>query len=152
MECPNEFTWAMFCDGELPQSETSMLRLHLAECAQCRELTAALQEENRALVHAFQHLDAPELQLTGGAVSDRVLFQSRAPHLRIAELAAGTFALALIVRIAFDSITGQTIPAALDWLNPFHSQGQVNFLLTSFVYLLNEGGPNIMRVSYVERV
>src|SRR6185436_6464878 len=142
MECPKEFTWAMFCDGELSPAETSTLRAHLAECANCRSLSAALQEENRALVHAFQHLDEATAEgaiHTVGAVSDRTLFrESRktAARSRLAEFAAATVGLALVIRIAFDSLTGQTIPAALDWLNPFHAQGQVNFLLTSSVYLL----------------
>src|ERR1041385_7742967 len=104
MECPNEFTWAMFSDAELPETETWNLRRHLAECADCRELAAALQEENRALVHAFQHLDAPVV----GAVSHRALSVGTAPaRRRLLELGAPVFALALLVRIAFDYVTGQ---------------------------------------------
>src|SRR5262245_40794905 len=142
MECPNEFTWAMFCDGELPETEIWMMRKHLAECDDCRQLSAALHEENRALVHALQHLDAAEVPLAFSPAATEG--SATAARKRLVELAATAFGLGFGVRLAFDYMTGQEVPAAFAWLNPFHAEGQLNFLLTSFVYLLNQGGPNIM--------
>src|SRR5436309_1197646 len=133
MDCPNEFTWAMYADGELPESETWTLRRHLAECSACRQLAASLQEENRALVHAFQHLDMPVLQAARAGQS--------AGKSRILELGAIVFGMALAVRLSFDYLTGQQAPVSLKWLSPLNPEGQLNFLLTSIVYLFDEGGP-----------
>ena len=135
MDCPNEFTWAMYADGELAEAEAWTLRRHLTDCADCRQLTAALQEENRALVHALQHLDA---------FAPQAAAESRRTRASFMEFAAVVVGLAVSLRLALNYLTGQEPPISLEWLNPFRPEGQLNYLLTSIVYLFDEGGPNLM--------
>jgi cytoskeletal protein CcmA (bactofilin family) len=136
MVCPDEFTWSMYADGELPENETSQLRQHSTECQACRAVAAALAEENRALVHAFQHLDlAASIPEAAAAVKTRRL---------AVELGAFVCIASLITRIAIDAVTGAPVPVAAEWLNPFRLAGQLNLLATSIVYLLEEGGPMLM--------
>ena len=48
MTCLSELTCAVYVDGELSPDETRDTERHLAECARCRALVAALRGENRA--------------------------------------------------------------------------------------------------------
>src|SRR5262245_37023009 len=42
--------------------------------------------------------------------------------------------------MSIDYVTGVQPPLTLEWANPFRYSGALNFLATSFVYLINEGG------------
>src|SRR5262245_8564580 len=53
MTCLSELTCAVYVDGELSPEETRAAERHLAECARCRALVAALHGENRALSAAL---------------------------------------------------------------------------------------------------
>src|SRR5262245_47391374 len=99
MVCPDELTCAMYADGELPGEEARRLRNHMAECHACRQLVAALEEENRALVHALQGLDQPFAETAPHASP----FRRRA----VLEVGVIVFAAAFIIRLALDYLTGQ---------------------------------------------
>jgi anti-sigma factor RsiW len=53
MTCLSELTWAVYVDGELSPDEARDAERHLAECAPCRALVAALRGENRVLAVAL---------------------------------------------------------------------------------------------------
>jgi cytoskeletal protein CcmA (bactofilin family) len=58
MTCPTELTCAVYVDGELSPEETRDTERHLAECARCRRLVAALRHENRVIGAALGELAA----------------------------------------------------------------------------------------------
>ena len=53
MTCLSELTCAVYVDGELSPEETRDAERHLAGCARCRALVAALRDENRVLSAAL---------------------------------------------------------------------------------------------------
>jgi anti-sigma factor RsiW len=53
-----ELTCAVYVDGELSLAETRATARHLAECAPCRRLVAALRDENRVIGAALGELAA----------------------------------------------------------------------------------------------
>jgi cytoskeletal protein CcmA (bactofilin family) len=56
MICLSELTCAVYVDGELSPEETRDAERHLAECARCRALVAALRGENRVLGEALEEM------------------------------------------------------------------------------------------------
>src|SRR5262249_25597168 len=56
MTCLSELTCAVYVDGELSSGEARAAQRHLGECARCRELVAALRDENRVLSAALDEL------------------------------------------------------------------------------------------------
>src|SRR5262245_61297767 len=129
MMCPDELTWAMHADGETVDFNPQQLSGHLAVCSNCRELVSALQGENRALVHAIQGLD----EVTQVAMA-------KSPKRLIAEVGIGVIGFALSLRMGIDYVTGVQTPLTLEWAHSFRYSSPLNFLATSFVYLINEGG------------
>jgi cytoskeletal protein CcmA (bactofilin family) len=136
MACPNEFTWAMYADGELPEDEARRVREHWTECQSCRELASALDGERRALVLSLQEID-----LVGFA--PQAAAPSR-PRRAAAELAVFACGAALVARLAIDAVTGVALPPSAEWMNPFRLAGLLNLSAASIVYMVNEGGPMLM--------
>jgi cytoskeletal protein CcmA (bactofilin family) len=128
MECYSQQTCALFVDGELAADETGRLREHLATCGRCRRLVDALREENRILSDSLREL--PE--------------EVPAPRSRLrrswlwGDLAvlAGVVALGSIISMWFDRLS---LPAALEWFNPFSLSGRTN-LFFDLSYYVGEGG------------
>jgi cytoskeletal protein CcmA (bactofilin family) len=123
MECYSEQTCALAVDGELAADEARRLRDHLATCRRCRELVDALRAENRVLSESL--LELPEEATSPAGFS----------HLRrswvwgdLAVMAA-VLALGSISSIWFDE---QSIPAALEWFNPFSGSGRANLIFSLF--------------------
>ena len=123
MECYSEQTCALAVDGELAPDEAQRLRDHLVTCRRCRDLVDALRAENRVLSESLQEL--PEEAASPAGFS----------HLRrsrvwgdLAVLAA-VLALGSIGLIWFNELS---IPAALDWFNPFSASGRTNLLFSLF--------------------
>ena len=60
MTCPQEFTCALFADGELPEGEAREVARHLQSCERCDGLVNALRAESRMLVQCLQDVDLEE--------------------------------------------------------------------------------------------
>ena len=58
MNCPKEFTCALFAEGELPEAEARAVAMHLESCDACDRLVAAFRAENRMLVQCLQDIDS----------------------------------------------------------------------------------------------
>src|SRR5262249_20129065 len=138
MDCPNEFTLSVFADDESRGREEQQISLHLTRCERCRKLVAELRSERLAFANAFQDVDTLEADLRLEFAGARRI---------VAELAAFVLGIGLIAEIAWNSVSGLTVPSNLEWMNPFALTGQLNFLLTSLVYLISEGGVMLMSVA-----
>jgi len=130
MECYSEQTCALAVDGELAADEARRLRDHLATCRRCRELLDALRAENRALSESLHELPAEAASPAGFSQLRRSWVWGD-----LAVLAA-VLALGSIGSIWFDQLS---IPAALEWFNPFSLSGRTNLLL-SFLDNFARGG------------
>src|SRR2546428_1043765 len=130
MECYSEQMCVIFVDGELAVDEARRLRDHLATCQRCRELVDALRAENRVLEESLHEL--PE------EAADSVGF----PRSRLSwvwgDVAAPGPGPAL-VSIFFIWIDKLRIPEALEWLNPFSTNGLTN-LIFNLAYYFAHGG------------
>lgn len=119
MECYSEQMCALAVDGELAPEEARRLREHLATCRRCREVVDALRAENRVLSESLNELpeEAP------------VAFTHSGRSWVWGDLAvmAAVLALGTITTIWFHQLS---IPAALEWFNPFSSSGRTNLLFT----------------------
>jgi hypothetical protein len=123
MECYSEQTCALAVDGELAPDEAQRLRDHLLTCRRCRELVDALRAENRLLSESLQELPEEAPSPAGFSQLHRSWVWGD-----LAVLAA-VLALGSITSIWFD---GLSIPAALEWFNPFSVSGRTNLLFTLF--------------------
>lgn len=123
MECYSEQTCALAVDGELAADEARRLREHLATCRRCRELVDALRAENRVLSESLQEL--PEEAASPAAFSP----QRRSWVWGDLALVTAVLALGSVSSIWFDQLS---IPAALEWFNPFSASGRANLMFTLF--------------------
>jgi cytoskeletal protein CcmA (bactofilin family) len=130
MECYSEQMCVIFVDGELAVDEARRLRDHLATCQRCQELVDALRVENLVLGESLREL--PE------EAADPVGF----PRLRLSwvwgDLAALAAVLAL-VSIFFAWVDKLKIPEALEWLNPFSTNGLTNLIFNLSYYFAHGG-------------
>lgn len=127
MECYSQQTCALFVDGELAPDEARRLREHLATCGRCRGLVDALREENRILSDSLREVaeeaparSRPRRSWLWGDVS----------------MLAGLLVLGSMISMWFDRVS---LPAALEWFNPFSLGGRTNFFFDLFYYV-GEGG------------
>jgi hypothetical protein len=133
MRCPSESVHARFADGELPEDEARELMAHLEACADCRDLAAALKEENRVLIHSLQGIDWCESeQVSAGREVEELV--------KFGRLTAAFLAVAILARTGLNLIAELELPASLNWLFPMHLSGQLNWLASGFFYLIGEGG------------
>ncbi len=130
MECYSEQTCALLVDGELAADEARRLRDHLATCWRCQKLVDALRIENRVLSESLLELPEEAGSPTGFS---RLRWSWVRGDLAIM---ATLLALGSIVSVWFDELS---IPAALDWFNPFSPGGRTN-LVFSFFYYFARGG------------
>jgi hypothetical protein len=137
MECYSEQTIALAVDGELAADELRRLRDHLATCRRCRALVDALRAENRVLSESLH-------ELPDEAASPAGFSRPRWSWVR-GDLAivAAVLALGTIVSVWFDELS---IPAALEWLNPFSLSGRTN--LISYLFYYSARGGTVMLSDY----
>src|SRR5258708_37385543 len=134
MECYSEQTCALAVDGELAADEARRLRDHLATCRRCRELVDALRAENRVLSESLHEL--PEEAASTASFSPlRWSWVWRDMALMAAVLALGS-----IISVWFDELS---IPAALEWFNPFSLSGRTN-LISYLLYHFALGGTGML--------
>ena len=130
MECYSEQIVAIAVDGELAAEEARRLRDHLTTCQRCRDLVDALRTENRVLSESLHEL--PE-----EAVSPAGFSSLRWPW-GWGDLAivAAVLALGSIISVWFDELS---IPATLEWLNPFSPSGLTNLMFKLSYYFAHGG-------------
>ena len=126
MECYSEQTCALAVDGELAADEARRLRDHLATCRRCRQLVDALRAENRVLSESLHELPEEAASPAGFSRPHRSWVWGD-----LAVMAA-VLALGSISSIWFDELS---IPAALEWFNPFSSSGRTNLIFSLFTTL-----------------
>src|ERR1035438_8661153 len=130
MECYSEQTCALAVDGELAADEARRLRDHLATCRRCRQLVDALRAENRVLSESLHELPEEAASPAGFSRPHRSWVWGD-----LAVMAA-VLALGSISSIWFDELS---IPAALEWFNPFSSSGRTNLIFRLFDYFAPGG-------------
>ena len=130
MECYSEQTCALAVDGELAVDEVRRLRDHLTTCRRCRELVDALRAENHVLSESLHEL--PEEAASPAGFS----------HPRwswvwgdLAVMAA-VLALGSMISVWFDELS---VPAALEWFNPFSASGSTNLIFNLFYHFAPGG-------------
>jgi hypothetical protein len=129
MECYSEQTCALAVDGELAAEEARRLRDHLTTCRRCRALVDALRAENRVLSESLNEL--PEEASPTGFSPPRWSWGWGDLAIMAAVLALGS-----IISVWFDELS---IPAALEWFNPFSLSGRTN-LISYLFYHFAQGG------------
>jgi hypothetical protein len=130
MECYSEQTCALAVDGELAADEARRLRDHLTTCPRCRALVDALRAENRVLSESLNELpeEAPSpagfspLRWTWGWGDLAIM--------------AAVLALGSIISGWFNELS---IPASLEWFNPFSLSGRTNLIFHFFYYFAHGG-------------
>jgi hypothetical protein len=129
MECYSEGTLALAVDGELTANEAPQLRDHLATCRRCRDLVDALRAENRLLSESLQEL--PE-----DAASPANFFPRRSSWRGDLAMMAGILTVGSVISMWFDRLS---IPATLEWLNPFSPSGGTDLMFNLSYYFAREG-------------
>jgi Putative zinc-finger len=125
MECYSEQTCALAVDGELAADEARRLRDHLTTCGRCRALVDTLRAENRVLSESLNEL------------SDEAFSPPDFSHSRWSwvwgdlAIMAAVLALGSIISAWFDEVS---IPAALEWFNPFSLSGRTNLISYLFYH------------------
>src|SRR6202162_5662332 len=125
MECYSEQTCALAVDGELAADEARRLRDHLTTCRRCRVLVDALRAENRILSESLNELP------------DEVSSPADFSHSRWSwvwgdlAIMAAVLALGSIISVWFNELS---IPAALEWSNPFGLSGGTNLISYLFYH------------------
>jgi Putative zinc-finger len=130
MECYSEQDCALAVDGELAADEAQRLRDHLTTCQRCRALVDALRSENRVLSDSLHEL--PDEAVSPAGFS-RPRWSWAWGNLAIM---AAVLALGSIISVWFDELS---IPAALEWFNPFSPSGRANLISYLFYYIANGG-------------
>jgi len=112
MICPNEFTCALFAEGELPEAEARAVALHLESCDACDRLVTAVRAESRMLVQCLQDIDSD--------VSSEVPeFSASSPRsISVAGFALGVIGIAVAFKLSTGLLFGFDLPVDLGWLNP----------------------------------
>src|SRR5580704_15495032 len=130
MECYSEQTYALLADGELAADHTRRLRDHLATCWRCQKLVDALRAENHVLIESLNEL--PEEGASPAGLSPRRW------ALGWGDLAimAALLALGSIISGWFNELS---IPAALEWFNPFSPSGRTNLMFNLSYYFAQRG-------------
>ena len=130
MECYSEKALALAVDGELTADDSRRLRDHLATCHRCRALLDALRAENRVLSESLHELPNEATNPAGFSHPRRSRVWGDLA------LMAAVLALGSIISVWFDELS---IPAALEWLNPFSLSGSTN-LFFNLSYFFAHGG------------
>jgi len=130
MECYSEQTCALAVDGELAADEARRLRDHLTACPRCRALVDALRAENHVLTESLNQL--PE------EADSPASFFPRRRSWGWGDLAimAAVLALGSIISGWFNELS---IPAALEWVNPFSLSGRTNLVFNLGYYIAHGG-------------
>jgi cytoskeletal protein CcmA (bactofilin family) len=128
MNCPTEFTYSIYVDGELPAEEVRQVEAHLPLCHRCQVLVEALRRESRALSEVMQSSVQVE---TAPAAGDWRL------ALRMGLGFAGMVGVAAVCVTAVTWLAG-LLPSVVE-LNLFSRNTWMNLFFSSAVYLADQG-------------
>jgi len=134
VSCPNEATLAIWLDGELDSEDRRTLEMHLVQCQGCRERVLALRDESDLLADVLLDRDPPAT-----------------PHPVPAAPARG-FAIGLIPAVALVSLflaaigwVLESLPGAIDWMNPFQLKGATEMLF-KLTFLIRDEAPELLQL------
>lgn len=130
VECLSEQTYATFVDGELAAGDAELVRDHIATCSRCRELVDVLRTENRVLSESLHEL--PE-------EAARTTELSRARRSWVwGDLAAvaGVLTIGSIIFVWWNELS---IPAWVQWFDPFTLSGLTNLMFSLSDYFARGG-------------
>lgn len=136
MKCFAELTYAMYLDGELPAEEMDRVRIHLSACSRCSELVTVFSAENQVLTATMAE---------AGTEGYALARHARNVWVEIAGVAA---VLALIGGV-ISWVSQQNLPAAVNWLNLFSSDGQTDLAFNLFFYLSSGGAEVLVHMATV---
>ena len=130
MNCPNELTWSVYVDDELPSDELRGVEMHLVSCRSCRGQVMALRDEIDALSNMFYERES-------------VHVHSRPPQAAPKHL-SWSLPTAIAVVTALLTLGGLLIelrlPGVLDLLNPKRLIG-VNQMAFDAIFMLRGRWP-----------
>ncbi|PYS05870.1 MAG: hypothetical protein DMG12_06010, partial [Acidobacteria bacterium] len=133
MACLDEFTCAVYADGELPEKEAREVGKHVETCTACQQLVDALRAESRVLKQCLQEVEIPERGLQPAATPGGDLVS-------LARFGALVVGMAAGVRAVWEFVGNFELPANLDWLDPMRTSGQLTLLVNAMAYAIPEGG------------
>jgi cytoskeletal protein CcmA (bactofilin family) len=132
MNCPSEFIWAQYVDGEPSGIEAAELQAHLESCLECRKQVVGLEEENRVLAQSLQDIEwwAPENETVRPS-----------PHnwpasLKPIAVLAGT---SILLRAGIGFVRDLQAPSYVDWLSPLSFSGLLNWFANGLFWFIGEG-------------
>ncbi len=128
MNCFSELTYSIFCDGECQPEEARSIQQHLESCERCRQLVAALREENQALKFSLQQsADVPQESPTHTFSFVSFVWKTAA----------------VVIAAAFPVIAlgwiAQQVPPISRWLDPLDFSWVME-VITRLVFLLTRNG------------
>jgi cytoskeletal protein CcmA (bactofilin family) len=132
VSCPNEATYAIWLDGELPANERRPVEAHLVQCTTCRGLVLALRDEADLLGDVLLDREPPALT-------------RREPAAPARGLALGLLPAAALVTLLL-TITGwifENLPTAMQWMNPFQLKGATEMLF-KVVFVIRDEAPGLL--------
>jgi len=136
MSCPDELTWSIYTDGELPLNEVRQLDMHLVSCRDCRHRVVALREEVTAIVDMFE-----ERAPTTSRATPR---SEPAPELAWS-LPAAVAAVMTVITIG-GVLIELRLPGVLDLLNPRRLMGVYEMTFDA-VFMLRDRLPALFDVA-----
>jgi cytoskeletal protein CcmA (bactofilin family) len=132
MNCPNESTWSVYIDDELPHDELRLVEMHLVSCRACRNQVMALRDEVDTLSNMFHE-----------RVSDRA---SARPQQTPPKDLSWSLPIAIAAVTAVLTFGGLLIelhlPGVLDLLNPKRLIG-VNQMAFDAIFMLRGRWPEL---------
>lgn len=125
MNCPNEFTWSIYADGELPNDELRGVEMHLVSCWTCRNQVMVLREEIEALSDVFNEREPGRTLLRPKKAPPKDLSWSLPMAIAVVTAILTMGGLLLDLRL----------PGVLDLLNPKRFMG-VNKMAFDAIFML----------------
>lgn len=137
MRCPEEFTLAVYADGELASHESADVAAHIEVCGSCRERVELLAAESVWLRTSLagpvgEQVDGQEAAVIGATRSTRARSGGLWPL-------TVSVAVAAALPVVYSSVLPSGLPPSLGWLDPSGLQGQLMLLAETLFYAIGNG-------------
>lgn len=132
MSCFDELTYAIYADGELPESERQAVETHLIACLACRERVVALRDEAELLGEVLHERLRPERRAA-----------ERTPGTSLALGIGPTLLIAAVVTAAIGWLLETGAPLSDRWLGPLSPRG-VYEMAFDLIFLLRDEAPSAL--------